>query len=210
MKLSTSSTRRQAFTLIELLVVIAIIGILFTLVSPQLSKARMHAKLTQQADKAQSIVEAITAKESGSRFSGNVWPQSDSEFSFSSAAEFLSSLVEDGYLDVEYSWFAAPGMTPARTRAEFLANPRLHNAWNIIMDLKDTTPGNYPAVFTKNLSISGTELSFSETESPFGNKGFAFSTKNGEGNSVGEAEINSPDFKYIFNLKDRAVTVLGY
>jgi prepilin-type N-terminal cleavage/methylation domain-containing protein len=199
MKLSATSTRRQAFTLIELLVVIAIIGILFTLVSPQISKARLRGKLTQQAAKARYIVEAITAKEGASRFSFG-WPKSG-DTNATSSTEFLISLVNEGYLDVEFSFFAGPGMRPAIDEDDFRANPVECNAWCVMLDLDDTTPGNFPAVYLKNFDL--TTMSFAEDAEPLGNKGFAFATKNGEAMAVEQAEMNDETvFSAIFNLRD--------
>lgn len=200
MKLLTNMRSQGGFSLIELMAVIAIIGILITLVSPQIGKARLRAKLTKEATKARAIVEAIIAKESASRFSQG-WPQSEEENSPSSSTEFLADLVKNGFLDVDYAYFAAPGMTPARDDAEFRKGGGLHNAWCVVLNISDTTSGNFPAVYLKNLNIS--TLSFSENAVPFGDKGFAFATKNGEAVTVERKEMNSDDFRYIFNLQGK-------
>lgn len=203
MKLFGKNGRENGFTLIELLVVIGIIALLFTLVSPQVNKARFKSKLTQSASKAREIVSAIIASEGTSRFSrGTAWPSSDAEDAASSSTEFLAKLVEDGHLDVDYGWFAGPGMPQARNREEFISGGSKYNAWCIMLNINDTTPGNYPVVFTRNLTSigSGGSLTFDEKAVPFGNKGFAFATKNGEGVSVEEADITSGDVKDIFNI----------
>ncbi|MEI6892792.1 MAG: type II secretion system protein [Pontiella sp.] len=198
MKLTMTSNCRKGFTLIELMVVIAIIGILFTLVSPQISKARLRGKLTQQAHHAKSIVEAILAVEAGSTFSTG-WP-SRSDTNTTSSTDYFVSLVEGGYLDVDYAFFAGPNMRPAMDRTDFETNPDECNAWSVLLDLNDATPGNLPAVFMRSYNFSGG--GFSDEHLPVGLHGFAFATKNGAGIIVQQGDMNdSAAFDAIFNRK---------
>jgi prepilin-type N-terminal cleavage/methylation domain-containing protein len=200
MKLTTSSARRQAFTLIELMAAIAIILLLFTLVSPQIGKAMLRGKLTKEAANARYIVEAIAAKDAASRFS-NGWPQSaEGADNYENSTEFFKDLVNEGYLDVDFSFFAAPGMTPARDESDFT---EANNAWCVLVNVNDTTPGNTPVVWLKNVNAS--DGTFLEGSVPFGNKGFAFSTKNGEAVVVSAAEIANGDSVDIFKFPDEVV-----
>lgn len=205
MKTSTTSTR--GFTLIELMVVIAIIGILFTLVSPQISKARLRGKLTEQAHHAKSIVEGIVAKEAASRFSTG-WPGNDSSMAnedsnYNNSNDFLADLVEGGFLDVDYAFFAAPGMAPARTENEFRGGGSEVNAWCVVLNVNDATPGNFPVVFLKNMTDINS-LSFSESAVPFGTKGFAFATKNGAAVIVEAGDIEKDlNLRALFDLDGR-------
>jgi prepilin-type N-terminal cleavage/methylation domain-containing protein len=205
MKSTMTSTRKLGFSLIELMAVIVVIAILITLVSPQIGKVQLRGKLTQQAHHAKSIVEAIIAKESASRFNSG-WPQSDpdgdGETSYSSSNDFLADLVDGGYLDVDYTFFSGPGMTPARSESDFRSGGDSVNAWCIVLDVNDTTPGNFPVVYLKNMTDINSQ-SFGEDIAPFGTKGFAFATKNGEAIFVEKGDIEEiGNLQAIFDLGD--------
>ena len=81
---------------------------------------------------------------------GSRWPKSGE---FSSSTAYFTNLVDRRVLNVNYSFFAAPGITPCKSTnaAQFKAE---NNAWCVVADLKDTDPDNTPFLFTRNLRIA--------------------------------------------------------
>jgi len=144
-------------------------------------------------------VEAILEKESSSRFSKG-WPQSG-DTNETTSTEYLISLVQGGFLDVDYSYFAGPNMRPAIDADDFSANPDECNSWIIVLDLNDATKGNLPAVYQRNFQI--TDAKFSDEFMPTGLKGFAFATKNGEAVVVSQGDMEDDQaIRSIFHLDD--------
>ena len=145
----TGQTRRKkkAFTLIELLVVIAIIAILAALLLPAVASAQKKAKMMKTLNNGKQIYTVLFA-ESMSRFANDepsVFPMRDQ---YGSSTDYFKEMIQQKVLNVDYSYFTAPGVIPA-TGSAFRAE---NNAWCITENINDQTMPQTPFMFTRNVS----------------------------------------------------------
>lgn len=179
----------RGFTLIELLVVISIIAILAAVLTPAVTDALTRGKMTGVMNNGRSIYLSLFAKDTEDPVfqTGSPFPKSVGKgggvFEYANSTDYFKWVVTSGVMNVDYSFFSAPGITPYRGTdpAQFLAP---NNAWCMSADVSDATPDGTPLLFTRNLNIMSTD----ETDlrdkmrsdvNPFGNKGVVVVTKGG-------------------------------
>ncbi len=154
MKKLMRAFRKRGFTLVELLVVIAIIGILVSIILPQINNGLLRARLTAAAANGRSIVQAIVMRSTeGIASSANAWPMygatlNITNYQFSTSTEFFRYMVTSEWMTVGYNFFTASGV-------KVNDNPNvmdpINNAWCIVADITDSFPETAPAMFTRNL-----------------------------------------------------------
>lgn len=159
----------RSFTLIELLVVIAIIAILAALLLPAVAKARKSAKMMQTLNNGRGIFTLLFADDMEKFAMGEDTPFPKSG-DYADSTAYFDAKVGDGTLNVDFSFFSAPGLTPATGTTFAAAN----NAWCITEDISEKSPSQTPVLFTKNIDIAGDTIdgkaSLSDRD-PFGNEG---------------------------------------
>ena len=140
----------RAFTLIELLVVIAIIAILAALLLPAVARARRSARMMQTVNNGRNIFTLLFAQDMDDFAMGLASPYPKSAArggTDTSSTDYFIRMKDTGKLEVEYSYFAAPGVDPA-TGTTFEAE---NNAWAIVTDVTDGSPAQLPILFTRNI-----------------------------------------------------------
>ena len=189
------------FTLIELLVVIAIISILATILVPAVQNGLVQAKLASVMSNGRNIYLAIAARDMEDVLSTErAWPASTGggsvpEEEYADSTTYFEWMVTNGLLNVDFSFFAAPGVSAALSTnvADFAAE---NNAWVITADVGTSTKDTTPVLFTRNLGDGsggnltklpdpdGKSANLSADVEPFGDKGAVVIRKGGAANKV--------------------------
>jgi prepilin-type N-terminal cleavage/methylation domain-containing protein len=179
--------RFAGFTLIELLVVISIIAILAAVLTPAVTDALTRGKMTGTMNNGRSIYLSLFAKDTEDPVfqSGSPFPRTTgAQPLYTESTTFWKYVVTSGVMNVDFSFFSAPGIQPVKT-----ADPALfteaNNAWCITADVNDGTADGTPLLFTRNLNIDQTDAdNLSDPQQltanpPFGTKGVVVVTKGG-------------------------------
>ena len=102
---------------------------------------------------------------------GKASPYPRSTGSDANSTAYFQRMKDTGKLEVELSYFAAPGIDPA-TGTTFTAD---NNAWGMTTDVSDGSPAQLPVMFTRNVdggtALKGTTSHELMDEEPFRTEG---------------------------------------
>ena len=118
---------------------------------------------------------------------------------FNTSTEFFEWVIEAGVMNVDFSFFAAPGMTAEKSQN---ANAFDHdnNAWSVAIGVDDSMKDGAPVLFTSNIRVKNgasqlsrlnQDVHLSSAKKPFGDKGGVVVLNGGSAFTVKKDTISS-------------------
>ena len=194
-----SRMKARGFTLIELLVVIAIIAILAALLFPGVQGAINRARMTNLANNGRQLYTAMFSKMmSPEVVSGSInftYPSKTKAPVYSTSTEYWEFMVTNGLINVDFSFFAAPGVTAVKGK-DPAAFTDANNAWCAVAELQENDADNTPLFFTRNLDITtlGVNVSKANLNADLSIKGMIMVAKGGSANIIEADAVSTNTF----------------
>ena len=166
-------------------IIVVGIAVVILMVGRRLNQGRMSAVMSN----GRNIVVALLMRESVDNTVFSPFPSSSGSVAFASSTDYFRAVVTAGVMNVEFAFFAAPGIVPSHaTNAMDFTDS--NNAWCVVADINNATPDACPYIFTRNLLIDSLDANPQLVDAPpFGTLGVVVIQKNGEGLILRKSEI---------------------
>lgn len=201
-------------TLVEVLVIVAVVvSAVVLLVQYRAFTYSMggHGRLASVMNNGRNIYVSLFARSLENPLDPTpAWPQKQGPFDeanrvFADSTQFVEWVVTAGVMNVDFSFFGAPGIPAAMTQDPADFGPK-NNAWAVTIGVNDSLEDGAPCLFTKNIRVRGSNTKLAHIDDipglgdatkPFKDKGAVVVLNGGSAFTVKQDTLTTKIFNSI-------------